>query len=258
MEVRDLAVAFGQREVARLPELTIESGQSVGIAGESGSGKSMSAFAILGLAGRLGARVTGSVKLDGEELIGLPESRLRLIRGRRISMIFQSPSTAFNPVLRVERTFLRTLALHGTRDRADQRRQAEAALAQTRLGPHVLRRYPHELSGGELQRVAIAIALALRSELLLADEPTSALDVTVQADVLELIREIRRSEGMGLLLISHDLGVVAENTDRLVVMHDGNVVESGATSRVLDGPTQPYTRALFDAVPMLAGGEGKS
>jgi ABC-type glutathione transport system ATPase component len=255
LEVTDLAVSFGEREVARVPHLALESGESVGIAGESGSGKSMTAFAILGLAGRLGATVTGSVTLDGVELVGAPERQLREVRGRRISMIFQSPSTAFNPVLRIESTFFRILALHGIRGRAEQRRQAESARAPVRLGPHVLRRYPHELSGGELQRVAIAIALALRSELLLADEPTSALDVTVQAEVLEIVREIRRSEGMGLLLISHDLAVVAENTDRLLVMQAGHVVEAGPTAAVVDAPAEAYTRALFDAVPTLSAPE---
>jgi len=254
LEVDDLRVSFGDRVVAHVTELAIESGESVGIAGESGSGKSMTAMAILGLAEKLGASVTGSVRLDGRELMGAPERELRKIRGRRIGMIFQSPSTAFNPVLRTGHTFASILALHGVRDRSARRGKAEAALAEVRLAPRVLERYPHQLSGGELQRVAIAIALALRAELLLADEPTSALDVTVQAEIFEIIAKIRATEGMAILFISHDLAAVAEITDRVVIMRAGEVVETGATSSVVDAPSHPYTRALFDAVPVLGGG----
>jgi ABC-type dipeptide/oligopeptide/nickel transport system ATPase component len=191
------------------------------------------------------------VRLDGEELVGARESRLRRIRGRRIGMIFQSPSTAFNPVLRVGHTFLRALALHDAGSRRQQHERAVAALATVRLGARVLDRYPNQLSGGELQRVAIAISLALRSELLLADEPTSALDVTVQAEILELMASIRASEGMAMILISHDLAVVAENTDTLLVMRAGAVVESGPTAAVVEAPSDDYTKALFAAVPTI-------
>jgi ABC-type glutathione transport system ATPase component len=253
LEVNDLRVAFGERVVAHVPELAIESGQSVGIAGESGSGKSMTAAAILGLAPHLGATVTGSITLDGQELVGAPERMLREIRGRRIAMIFQSPSTAFNPVLRVGHTFSSILALHGLRDRRERHARAESALAEVRLAPRVLARYPHQLSGGELQRVAIAIALALRAELLLADEPTSALDVTVQAEIFEIVSSIREAEGMAVLFISHDLAAVAEMTERVVIMRAGEVVEAGPTAGVVAAPSHPYTRALFDAVPVLGG-----
>jgi peptide/nickel transport system ATP-binding protein len=251
LEVSDLTVSFGERMVARVDELVVESGGSVGIAGESGSGKSMTAMAILGMADRLGARVGGSVLLDGEQLIGARESRLRRIRGRRIGMIFQSPSTAFNPVLRIGHTFLRALALHDAGNRRQQHARAVESLATVRLGAAVLDRYPNELSGGELQRVAIAISLALRSELLLADEPTSALDVTVQAEILELMASIRENAGMALVLISHDLAVVAENTDTLLVMRSGRVVESGPTGSIVAAPQHDYTKALFAAVPVL-------
>jgi peptide/nickel transport system ATP-binding protein len=256
LEIADLKVAFEGRVVAHVPELTITSGQSVGVAGESGSGKSMTAMAILGLAQRLGAAVEGSIKLDGRELVGASEHELRAVRGRRIGMIFQSPSSAFNPVLRTGYTFGRVLALHGIDGRRARRAAAEAALAEVRLRPRVLDRYPHQLSGGELQRVAIAMALALHAELLLADEPTSALDVTVQAEIFEIISRIRVTENMALLFISHDLAAVAEITERVVVMRAGEVVETGATRAVVDAPVHPYTRALFDAVPVL--GEGTS
>jgi peptide/nickel transport system ATP-binding protein len=253
LEVSDLRVGSGDRVVAHVPELTIESGQSVGLAGESGSGKSMTAFAIVGLAEQLGATVTGSISLDGLELVGAREGVLRAIRGRRIGMIFQSPSSAFNPVLRVGYSFERILALHGLRDRGTRRKRAESALLEVRLAPRVLARYPHELSGGELQRVAIAIALALRAELLLADEPTSALDVTVQSGIFEIISSIRETEGMAVLFISHDLAAVAEMTEHVLIMRGGEVVESGPTAAVVAEPSHPYTRALFDAVPILRG-----
>jgi peptide/nickel transport system ATP-binding protein len=254
LEIANLKVAFDGRVVVHIPELAMSSGESVGVAGESGSGKSMTAMAILGLAQRLGADVEGSIKLDGHELVGASERELRAIRGRRIGMIFQSPSSAFNPVLRTGYTFGRVLALHGIDSRRARRVAAEGALAEVRLRPRVLDRYPHQLSGGELQRVAIAMALALHAELLLADEPTSALDVTVQAEIFEIISRIQASENMGLLFISHDLAAVAEITERVVVMRAGEVVETGATRTVVDAPTHPYTRALFDAVPVLGQG----
>jgi peptide/nickel transport system ATP-binding protein len=254
LEIAGLKVAFDGRVVAHVPELEISSGESVGVAGESGSGKSMTAMAILGLAPRLGADVEGSVKLDGRELVGASERELRAIRGRRIGMIFQSPSSAFNPVLRTGYTFARVLALHGIESRRARRAAAESALAEVRLRPLVLNRYPHQLSGGELQRVAIAMALALHVELLLADEPTSALDVTVQAEIFEIISGIQANENMALLFISHDLAAVAEITERVVIMRAGEVVESGATRKVVDAPAHPYTRALFDAVPVLGQG----
>jgi peptide/nickel transport system ATP-binding protein len=257
LEIADLTVAFDGRVVAHVPELVIVSGESVGVAGESGSGKSMTAMAILGLARRLGADVEGSIKLDGQELVGASERELRAMRGRRIGMIFQSPTSAFNPVLRTGYTFGRVLAVHGIESRRARRAAAETALEEVRLRPRVLDRYPHQLSGGELQRVAIAMALALHAELLLADEPTSALDVTVQAEIFEIISRIRTTENMALLFISHDLAAVAEITERVVVMRAGEVVETGATRAVVDAPSHPYTRALFDAVPVLGqGGSG--
>jgi len=258
LAITGLTVAFDGRVVAHVPELTISSGESVGVAGESGSGKSMTAMAILGLAQRLGADVEGSIRLDGRELVGAAERELRAVRGRRIGMIFQSPSSAFNPVLRTGYTFGRVLALHGIESRRARRAAAEAALAEVRLRPRVLDRYPHQLSGGELQRVAIAMALALHAELLLADEPTSALDVTVQAEIFEIITRIRATENMALLFISHDLAAIAEITERVVVMRAGEVVESGSTRAVVATPAHAYTRALFDAVPVLGQGTSSS
>jgi peptide/nickel transport system ATP-binding protein len=175
---------------------------------------------------------------------------LRAIRGRRIAAIFQSPALAFNPVYRVGRIVHRTLRLHGLSAAAAGAR-AEEAMRSVLLDPHLLRRYPSQLSGGQLQRVAIALALALRAEVLLADEPTSALDVTVQAEVLELLRELRDERGMAILFVSHDLAVIAELCDRVAVMRAGQVVETGPVGQVTTAPRHDYTRELLAAVPRL-------
>ena len=250
LEIRDLEVSFAGRPVASVAELAVDVGEIVGLAGESGSGKSMTILAVLGLAGTAGATVTGSVRLDGQELIGMPEAGLRAIRGRRIAAIFQSPSLAFNPVYRVGQIVTRTLRLHGL-SAAEAATRADAAMRSVLLAPDLLRRYPSQLSGGQLQRVAIALALALRAEVLLADEPTSALDVTVQAEVLELLRELRDERGMAILFVSHDLAVIAELCDRVAIMRAGQVVEAGPVAQVTTAPRHDYTRELLAAVPRL-------
>lgn len=169
-------------------------------------------------------------------------------------MIFQSPVPSFNPVFRVGDVFVRALLLHGAPSRTEARRRAREALATVLLAPDLLERYPHELSGGQAQRVAIALALALRSEVLLADEPSSALDVTVQAEILELLRKLRGETGMSILFISHDLAVIAELCDRIAVMKDGSVVEEGLAGDVLSEPRHAYTRELVAAVPRVGRG----
>jgi ABC-type glutathione transport system ATPase component len=252
LEIRDLSVRFGDRPVVSVGELAVDGGEIVGLAGESGSGKSMTILAVLGLAGTAGATVTGSVKLDGRELIGLSGTALREIRGRRIAAIFQSPSLAFNPVFRVGAIVSRTLRMHGL-SAGQARDRADAAMRSVLLAPELLRRYPAQLSGGQLQRVAIALALALRAEVLLADEPTSALDVTVQAEVLELLRELRDRRGMAIVFVSHDLAVIAELCDRVAVMRSGEVVEQGPAGQVIAAPRHEYTRELLAAVPRLEG-----
>jgi peptide/nickel transport system ATP-binding protein len=248
--VRDLEVAFGERVVARVPSLDLPRGEIVGLAGESGSGKSMTALAILGLAGHAGATVRGSITLEGRELVGLPEGELREIRGRRIAMVMQSPRGALSPTLRLGALFERTLRLHGV-DKAECARRAEVATAEVRLDADVLRRYPHQVSGGQAQRFAIALALALRADVLLADEPTSALDVTVQAEVVELLRRVRDEHGTAVLFISHDLAVIGELAERVVVMRAGEVVETGPARTVLTTPGADYTRELIGAVPAI-------
>lgn len=253
LEIEGLRVAFGARVVADIAHLEIGPGEIVGLAGESGSGKSMTATAVLGLAGTVGASVAGSVRLDGLELIGLPDTRLREIRGRRIAMIFQSPVGSFNPVFKVGEVFVRALRLHGA-SRREASERARRALEEVLLSPQLLGRYPHQLSGGQAQRIAIALALALRSEVLLADEPTSALDVTVQAEILDLLRRLREETGFSVLFISHDLAVISELCDRVAVMKDGCIVEEGHASEVLANPTHPYTRELVASVPRVGGG----
>ena len=251
LAIRGLEVSFGERRVVSMDELRLDHGEIVGLAGESGSGKSMTTLAILGLAHTVGATVSGSIKLDGQELTTLSPPDLRAIRGRRIAAIFQSPATAFSPVYKVGTIFTRALRLHGA-SKAEAADRAAEAMRQVLLAPDLLRRYPSQLSGGQLQRVAIALALALRAEILLADEPTSALDVTVQAEVLDLLRSLRESTGMSILFISHDLAVVAELCDQVVVMRGGLIVEQGPASQVLSAPTDPYTIELLESVPRLA------
>jgi ABC-type glutathione transport system ATPase component len=250
--LRDLEVAFGDRTVARIDALDLNAGEIVGLAGESGSGKSMSALAILGLARSIGATVRGSITLDGEELLTLPEARWRALRGRRIAMVMQSPRGSLNPTLRLGKFFQRTLALHGI-DGPDGDARMRAALADVRLEDELLGRYPHQISGGQAQRFAIALAVALRADVLLADEPTSALDVTVQAQVVELLMRLREEHGTAMLFISHDLAVIGGLADAVVVMRDGHVVEQGPARQVLTAPAQEYTRALIDAVPVIGG-----
>ncbi len=256
LAIAGLDVRFGTQQVVCLDELSVGAGEIVGLAGESGSGKSMTTLAVLGLAHTVGATVTGSIRLNGTELTSLSQRELREVRGRRIAAIFQSPAMAFSPVFRVGSVVHSALRLHGM-SKAEAAQAASRAMRQVLLSPGLLDRFPSQLSGGQLQRVAIAIALALRAEVLLADEPTSALDVTVQAEVLELLGELREREGMSVLFISHDLAVVAELCDRVAIMRGGRIVEQGPASTVLSAPKDPYTADLLAAVPRIRAGTGQ-
>lgn len=252
LTIRGLQIDFGTRRVVDLSALDLRGGEILGLAGESGSGKSMTALAVLGLTWTTGGIATGSIRFRGEELVGASEDRLRELRGNRIAMIFQSPLGSLDPVTRVGTLFTEALLLHGMpADEVEDR--AAAALGEVVLSPDLLRRYPHELSGGQAQRIGIALALALKSEVLLADEPTSALDVTVQAQILELLRQIRDEEGIAILFISHDLAAIAELCDRVAVMRGGLLVEEGPTADILHSPRDAYTRELVAAVPRVGG-----
>lgn len=251
IEVRDLVIRYGDRVVANVPELVIERGTVTGVAGESGSGKSQTAMALLGLTSMVGGRATGSIKLDGVELVGMSQRRLRQVRGRRIALIIQSPRAALNPTLTLGNLFRRTLRLHEV-PRAEVRTRILAAMDEVVLDPALLDRYPHQVSGGQAQRFAIAMAAALRADFVVADEPTSALDVTVQAEVVALLRRLRDTHGTGLLFISHDLALLGQLADRLVVMRNAEVVESGLAAQVLTSPSSDYTKELLAAVPVIS------
>jgi oligopeptide transport system ATP-binding protein len=229
-------------------------GEIVGLVGESGCGKSATALALVGLLPRPAGRLRGgSVRLDGRELVDLPESELRRVRGRRVAMVFQDPLASLNPYLRVEEQLAEVARLHLGLGRRPARVRAEGLLAQVGLQDpgRCLRAFPHQLSGGMRQRVMIAMALLGEPDLLLADEPTTALDVTVQAQILELLRRIREERGMGILFVTHDLAVVAGLCDRVVVLYAGRVVEEAPTPDLFARPGHPYSAALLHCAPRL-------
>ena len=226
-------------------------GETLGVVGESGSGKSVTAFSVLRLLQPPGRIVSGSVRFQGRDLLTLSEAAMREVRGAGISLIFQEPMTALNPVMRVGDQIAEALLVHGKATRAVAQARAVALLEAVRI-PDAQRRvrdYPHQLSGGMRQRVMIAIALACRPPLVIADEPTTALDVTIQAQVLDLLRELKARYNLALLLITHDFGVIAEMADRVVVMYRGKLVEQGPVRDVLRHPANDYTRTLLAAVP---------
>ncbi|MGQ0564401.1 MAG: ABC transporter ATP-binding protein [Gemmobacter sp.] len=233
---------------------TLARGETLAIAGESGSGKSITALAVMGLLPPPAVRVTGGrVALGATSLTALPEAAMRGIRGDRIAMIFQEPMTSLNPVLTIGLQLTEAIRAHTRVDATAARTQAVEALRAVRLSQPETRmgQYPHELSGGMRQRVMIAMALALRPEVLIADEPTTALDVTVQAEVLDLLRDLQRDLGTAIILITHDMGVVAEMADRVVILRDGRMVETGEVRRIFAAPRAPYTRDLLAAVPRM-------
>jgi len=260
LEVRDLHVAFpqgkrGEVEALRGVDLTLEKGERLGVVGESGAGKSMLAFAILNLIAEPGRVSNGTIAFHGENLLDMSEKQIRGIRGNRISMIFQDPMVTLNPVLTIGKQMIETLQAHRRISKSTARklcierlRQVAIPSAEQRMGA-----YPHELSGGLRQRVVIAIALLTDPELIIADEPTTALDVTIQAEIMALILKLCRENDVALILITHDLGVVAEVTERIMIMYAGKCVEEGATRQIIDGPSHPYTYGLLKALPQHAG-----
>jgi len=231
--------------------LSIENGQTVALVGESGSGKSMTALSVIRLVPPPGRITSGAIKLDGSNLLDLSDKEMRMIRGSRISMVFQEPMTSLNPVLRIGDQVTEPLILHRQLSGSDATEQGIALLQSVGIpsASERMRDYPHQLSGGMRQRVMIAMALACNPDLLIADEPTTALDVTIQAQILELIETLRQSSRMGILLITHDLGIVAERSDHTCVMYAGRIVEEATTRELLTNPSHPYTLALLASLP---------
>jgi oligopeptide/dipeptide ABC transporter ATP-binding protein len=255
LSIESLNVRFpsqgGEVTAVRDVSLEIGKGKSLGLVGESGSGKSVTSLAILRLLPPQ-AMVFGSIRFDGEDLLAKNADEMRHIRGARISMIFQEPMTALNPVMKVGDQVAEAVLAHG-HDKQDAYRRAVDALRDVGI-PEPERRardYPHQLSGGQRQRVMIAMAIVNRPQLLIADEPTTALDVTIQAQILALLAELREKFGLAMLFISHDLAVVSQVTDRVAVMYSGSVVELGDAMEVFRSPVHPYTRGLVNSVPTL-------
>ncbi len=255
LEITDLTTVIptsqGTVHAVNGVHLSLEQGQTVALVGESGSGKSMTARSIMGLIPAPGKISNGSIKLADRELVGLPQEELRLLRGNRIAMIFQEPMTSLNPVLRIDDQLTEPLLLHRKLTRPAADAYALQLLQQVGIpsAAERLKDYPHQLSGGMRQRVMIAMALACDPEILIADEPTTALDVTIQAQILALVDQLRQEKGLALLLITHDLGIVAQRADWVHVMYAGRIVESAATVELLEHPLHPYTKGLLASLP---------
>ena len=255
VEVKDLNVSFktaaGVIKVVENVSFSIGKGECLAVVGESGSGKSVSALATIGLLVKEQSIVTGSVLFRGEELLGKPESYMRKIRGGGISMIFQEPLSALNPVTTIGEQIAEALVAHGRAGWKEANKKAieYLELVEIAQAPQRVKQYPHQLSGGMRQRAMIAMALAGEPELIIADEPTTALDVTIQAQVLDLLRRTTRERGTALMLITHDLGVVAETADRIAVMYAGQIVEEGPAKEVLRAPASPYALDLIASIP---------
>ncbi|MBQ3496979.1 MAG: ABC transporter ATP-binding protein [Oscillospiraceae bacterium] len=258
LSIRDLHVRFldDSHEAVRGIDLDIASGEIVGLVGESGSGKSVTAMTVAGLIERKRAAISGSVTLDGRELLTLPRSELRAIQGSEIGVVFQEPMTAFDPLMRVGAQVGEALALHSGLDAAARRERVMEALSEADLDARdIYEKYPHECSGGMLQRALIAAAVVTRPKLLIADEPTTALDVSVQGQILALLRRLNGELGTSMLFISHDLGVVRRLCDRVAVMRRGVIVERGTVEDIFRAPQHEYTRALLDAVIEIKRGD---
>ena len=235
----------------------IYKGEILGLVGESGCGKSVTSLSVMQLLKDTPGKVThGQVLLDGKDLLKMPDAEIRSIRGGRMSMIFQEPMTALNPSMRIDRQMMETIMLHSNKSKEEARSHAAAMLGKVGIPdpPRVLKNYPHQLSGGMSQRVMIAMALSCDPQLLIADEPTTALDVTIQAQILDLMKKLQKEDQSSILLITHDLGVVAEMCTRVIVMYAGKIVEEAPVEQLFASPTHPYTQGLIASVPKLGSG----
>lgn len=259
LSIQDLVVEFPTRRGVLRPvdrvTFDIARGEILGVVGESGAGKSMTGSAIVGLIDRPGRITSGEIRLDGERIDNLPTEKLRKVRGNRIGMVFQDPLTSLNPLLTVGEQLVETIRLHLNIGESDARARAVAALEEVGIPAASSRidAYPHQFSGGMRQRVVIALALAAEPELVIADEPTTALDVSVQAQIVALLKRLCRDRGTAVMLITHDMGVIAEATDRVAVLYAGRLAEIGPTRDVLGDPCHPYTVGLMASTPSPTG-----
>ena len=256
VDIENLTVSFPQHDgvvqAVRGMTLRLEAGESLGLVGESGSGKSVTCMAVMRLLRQPPARITADkLELAGVDMLRASPRQLAATRGRIAAMVFQDPMTAFDPVFTIGHQIAETIRAHRTTTKAQALTEAAALLARVEIkSPDtVLASYPHQLSGGMLQRAMIAMALSCRPQILFADEPTTALDVTIQAQILALIKDLQAEFGMGLIMVTHDLGVVAETVDRVVVMYGGRVMEEGPVQAIFDTPAHPYTKALLGSIP---------
>jgi peptide/nickel transport system ATP-binding protein len=255
LSVRDLTVKFAMRDrmLTALNKISFDvaKGERLGIVGESGAGKSITGFSLMNLLSHPGFIDSGQILLEGEDLVHVSEARMRSIRGHHMAMIFQDPMVTLNPVLTIGQQMVETLRAHRKLSQAEAEQISIVKLREVYIpSPEErLNQYPHELSGGMRQRIIIAIALLLDPQLIIADEPTTALDVTIQADIMELLLELCQSNKVGLILITHDLGVVSQMTERILVMYAGKIIEAGRTREIINDPQHPYTQGLINALP---------
>jgi len=260
LDIRDLSVEFrsGKKIVKAVNHINLQlnRGETLGLVGETGAGKTTIAKTILQILPTPPAKVTGGeVFFEGQDVLKLPEKKMRAIKGDKISMIFQDPMTALNPIMTVGAQISEAIRLHNKMSRAEAEREAVKMLEMVGIPGERYGEYPHQFSGGMKQRVVIAMALACKPELLLADEPTTALDVTIQAQVLDMMNRLKEELGTSVILITHDLGVVAEMCEKVAVIYAGEVVEYGTAEDVFDHTSHPYTQGLFDSLPKLEGNE---
>ncbi|MBR4762425.1 MAG: ABC transporter ATP-binding protein [Clostridia bacterium] len=257
LEIKDEYLSFftpaGEVKALRGVSFSLDDGEVLGIVGESGSGKSVTAYSVMGLTAFPGKLVSGTIRFNGHQVDEMTEKEFRKMRGNEVSIIFQDPMTSLNPVYTIGNQIIEVIKLHTDKTKKEARERAKELLELVGINEPEkrLKQYPHELSGGMRQRVMIAIALACEPKLLIADEPTTALDVTIQAQILELMQDLRKKLGMGIIMITHDLGVVASMCERIAVMYAGNIVEYGTTDEIFYQPAHEYTKGLIKSIPKL-------